>query len=57
MEAQTYGREEENVATIASPYRRRRFIDTQYGFRNDCELLMICDSAVFIDTHDNIAIK
>ena len=56
-QAQTYGRIEGNVGNVASTYRRKLFNDTQYGIRKDCELLMIGDSAVVIDTDDNFTIE
>jgi len=45
----------EEEGTIASPLWR--FLDTQYGVRQDGEQLMIGDSLGFTDPDDNITIQ
>jgi len=51
---------EEFVGTVAVPHymgRSRRFLDTQYGNRNDGGQLMIGDSPRLIDTDYNFTIN
>ena len=59
-EAKTYGRE--NVGSVASPYimpyiYKRRFLDTQYGTRNEGDVFKMDDSAVIVNTDGDITIK
>ena len=59
-DAQSFGRE--NVGPIASPYIvlylfNRRYLDTQYGLRNDGDSFKIGDSTVLVDPDSNITIK
>jgi len=61
-EKRAFGRE--NVGPIASPYilpylynRRRRHLDTRYGFRKDGDSLKIGDSTVLVDTDSDITIR
>jgi len=59
-EDREYGRE--NVGPVASLYLmpyvyNRRFLDTQYGVRKDCDMFMIGDSPIVVDTVGDITIK
>jgi len=59
-EAREYGRE--NFGPGASPYLmsyvyKRRFVDTQYCVRKECNTFMIGDSTVLVDTSGDITIK
>ena len=47
---------------VASPYLmhyvyKRRFLDTQYGVRKDCDMFMIGHSPIVVDTRGDITIK